>query len=173
MFYGTQNRQLEKNKSNKISVKQTAKTMPTKREINELKFERNPSWNPWAKTQLASTAVRLEMNTRILDILILQDKTLICAFTTILNKMASFGVNIYRPSASEHGQNITIITMNFKNQLCHFIDMYIGKIFWPMAPCRRCPERDLGTGLGRAWFVFWLSKTSFAVVCAAFRCFFL
>ena len=30
---------------------------------------------------------------------------------TILNKMASFGVNIYRPSASEHGQNITNITM--------------------------------------------------------------
>ena len=30
---------------------------------------------------------------------------------TILNKMASFGVNIYRPSASEHGQNITNIIM--------------------------------------------------------------
>ena len=30
---------------------------------------------------------------------------------TILNKMASFGVNIYQPSASEHGQNITNITM--------------------------------------------------------------
>ena len=30
---------------------------------------------------------------------------------TILNKMTSFGVNIYRPSASEHGQNITNITM--------------------------------------------------------------
>ena len=30
---------------------------------------------------------------------------------TISNKMASFGVNIYRPSASEHGQNITNITM--------------------------------------------------------------
>ena len=30
---------------------------------------------------------------------------------TILNKMAAFGVNIYRPSASEHGQNITNITM--------------------------------------------------------------
>ena len=29
----------------------------------------------------------------------------------ILNKMASFGVNIYRSSASEHGQNITNITM--------------------------------------------------------------
>ena len=30
---------------------------------------------------------------------------------TILIKMASFGVNSYRPSASEHGQNITNITM--------------------------------------------------------------
>ena len=43
---GTQNKQLEKNKSNKISVKQTAKTMPSKHEINELKFKRNPSGNP-------------------------------------------------------------------------------------------------------------------------------
>ena len=34
---------------------------------------------------------------------------------TILNKMASIGVNIYRPSASEHGQNITNITMILKN----------------------------------------------------------
>ena len=33
---------------------------------------------------------------------------------TILNKMASFGVNIYRPSASEHGQNITNTTMIWK-----------------------------------------------------------
>ena len=30
---------------------------------------------------------------------------------TILNKMASFGINIYRPFTSEHGQNITNITM--------------------------------------------------------------
>ena len=33
---------------------------------------------------------------------------------TILNKMASFGVNIYRSSASEHGQNITNITTILK-----------------------------------------------------------
>ena len=32
----------------------------------------------------------------------------------ILNKMASFSVNIYRPSASEDGQNITNITMILK-----------------------------------------------------------
>ena len=32
----------------------------------------------------------------------------------VLNKMASFGVNIYRPSGSEHGQNITNITMILK-----------------------------------------------------------
>ena len=53
--------------------------------------------------------------------------------------MASFGVNIYRPSASEHGQNITNITMIKKKkkkkqqqqqqqQLCRFIDMYIGNV---------------------------------------------
>ena len=40
---------------------------------------------------------------------------------TILNKMASFGVNIYWSSASEHGQNITNITTNTDlNKTSHF-----------------------------------------------------
>ena len=124
---------------------------------------------------------------------------------TVLNKMAStvvnFYLNFYRPSASEHSQNITNITMIWKTKLCCFIDMYIGKIFWPMAPCQGCPEKEiinkLGTRLGcfRVRFltpfclnpstVFWIQmsrhlhqvtatgdKASFAVVCAAFRCLF-
>ena len=32
---------------------------------------------------------------------------------------------------------------DLKNQLYRFIDMYIGKIFWPTAPCRGCPEKEI------------------------------
>ena len=46
---------------------------------------------------------------------------------------------------------------DLKKQICRFIDMYTGKIFWPTAPCRGCPEKEIwGTGLGRVRFVFWL-----------------
>ena len=32
---------------------------------------------------------------------------------------------------------------DLKNQLYPFVDMYIGKIFWPTAPCRGCPEKEI------------------------------
>ena len=51
--------------------------------------------------------------------------------------------------------------------------MYIGKIFWPTAPCRGCPEKEIR---GQGWVVFGSlfdsDETSFAVVCAAFQCLF-
>ena len=76
----------------------------------------------------------------ILDILILQDKTLFCAFE---DNFKQNGVNNWRqlllavhvrtwPKYNKHHHDL-------KNQLCRFIDMYIGKIFWPTAPCRGCP----------------------------------
>ena len=65
----------------------------------------------------------LAVLTRILDILILQDKTLFCACVDNLKQNGVFWRQQYRPSASEHGQNITNITMIKKNQLCRFIDM--------------------------------------------------
>ena len=114
---------------------------------------------------LVPIVIQSHTGSRILDILMLQDKTLFCTFEN--NKMASFGVDIYPPSASEHGQNIANITMINKKQLCRFIHMYIGKIFWPTAPCRGCPKkRDLGTGLGRVRFVF-LTQTRLALLSSA------
>ena len=130
------------------------------------------------------------------NIIIRKDKTLVCAFE---DNFKQNGVKFYRPSASEHGQNITNITM-IRKQLCDFIDMYIGKIVWPTAPCQGYPEKEiinkLGTGVVFGSFfdstqlksfhsllnsnVTLLTssngdwrETSFVVVCAAFQCLFL
>ena len=71
---------------------------------------------------------------------------------TILNKMASFGVNIYRPSASEHGQNITNITM-IKKKTTMPLYRYVHRE--NILAMSRMPRKgDLGTGLGRVRFVF-------------------
>ena len=48
------------------------------------------------------------VHTTILDIIIRKDKTLVCAFE---DNFKQNGVNFYRPYVSEHGQNITNITM--------------------------------------------------------------
>ena len=110
-----------------------------------------------AKSYQMDTGVRL--TPRIMDILILWDIRT-AHLRTILNKMASTVVNFYQSSASEHGQNNNKHHHNLKYQLCRFIDMYIGKIFWPTAPCQACPlKRDnqqMGDRIGSFSVRFWL-----------------
>ena len=99
------------------------------------------------------------LKSRILDIIIRKDKTLICAFK---DNFKQNGINsgqlkllvvriLTWPKYNKHHHDL-------KNQLCCFIDMYIGKIFWPTAPCQGCPEKErinkLGTGQVQSWVVF-------------------
>ena len=87
------------------------------------------------------------------------DKTLVCACVDNFKQNGIFwhqhlpAVRIWTwPKYNKHHHDL-------KNQVCRLVDMYIGKIFWPTAPCRGCPEKEnLGTGLGRVWFVFWLRR---------------
>ena len=140
----------------------------------------------------------LKVTSRILYVRIWH---LFAHWRTILNKMAWTVGNFYWPSASEHGQSITNTTMIWKPTM-PLIDMYIRKIFWLTAPSmsrmpRKRDNQQIGdrVGLFSVRFltplclnpstVCWIQmshylhqvtatgdETSFAVVCAAFRCLF-
>ena len=78
---------------------------------------------------------------------------------TILNKMASFWhhcacVDNFKQNGVFWRQHLPTVRVwtwpkynkhhhDLKNQLCRFIDIYIVKIFWPTAPCRGCPEKEI------------------------------
>ena len=97
--------------------------------------------------------------TRILDILILQDKTLSCACVDNFKQNGGFWCHCacadnFKQNGGFWRQHLPIVRVwtwpkynkhhhDWKNQLCRFIDMYIGKIFWPTAPCRGCPEKEI------------------------------
>ena len=129
-----------KNINNFTQLKKMDQSMWRSRVISRTK---NTSHSLGAPAQYAECSGHFQ--SRILYIIIRKDKTLVCAFE---DNFKQNGVNFYRSSASEHGQNITNITMIFKNQLCRFIDMYIEKIFWPTAPCRGCPEKEIWVIVG-------------------------
>ena len=96
---------------------------------------------------------------RILDILILQDKTLFCACVDNFKQNGVFWrhcacVDNFKQNGVFWRQHLPAVRVwtwpkynkhhhDLKNQLCRFIDMYIGKIFWPTAPCRGCPEKEI------------------------------
>ena len=99
--------------------------------------------------------------------LLLQDKTLSCACVDNFKQNGGFWCHCacadnFKQNGVFWRQHLLIVRVwtwpkynkhhhDWKNQLCRFIDMYIGKIFWPTAPCRGCPEKEIwGTGLGRA-----------------------
>ena len=101
----------------------------------------------------------LQTTPRILDILILQDKTLSCACVNNFKQNGGFWrhcacADNFKQNGVFWRQHLPIIRVwtwpkynkhhhDLKNQLCRFIDMYIGKIFWPTAPCRGCPEKEI------------------------------
>ena len=103
--------------------------------------------------------LKLAMLSRILDILILQDKTLSCACVDNFKQNGGFWCHCAcADNLKQNGvfwrQHLPIVRVwtwpkynkhhhDWKNQLCRFIDMYIGKIFWPTAPCRGCPEKEI------------------------------
>ena len=96
---------------------------------------------------------------RILDILTLQDKTLLCAFVDNFKQNGVFWrrcacVDNFKQNGvfwRQHLRTVRVWTWpkynkhhhDLKNHLCRFIDMYIGKIFWPTAPCQGCPEKEI------------------------------
>ena len=96
---------------------------------------------------------------RILDILILQDKTLSCACVDNFKQNGGFWCHCacadnFKQNVVFWRQHLPIVHVwtwpkynkhhhDWKKQLCRFIDMYIGKIFWPTAPCRGCPEKKI------------------------------
>ena len=103
---------------------------------------------------------------RILDILILQDKTLFCACVDIFKENGVFwrqhllAVRVWTwPKYNKHHHDL-------KNQLCRFIDMYTGKIFWPTAPCRGCPKKEIW-GQVRSCSVRFLTQTRLALLSSA------
>ena len=96
---------------------------------------------------------------RILDILILQDKTLFCACVDNFKQNGGFlrhcaCADNFKQNGVFWRQHLPAVRVwtwpkynkhhhDLKKQLCRFIDMYIGKIFWPTAPCRGCPEKEI------------------------------
>ena len=96
---------------------------------------------------------------RILDILILQDKTLFCSCVDNFKQNGGFWrhcacADNFKQNGVFWRQHLPIVRVwtwpkynkhhhDLKNQLCRFIDKYIGKIFWPTAPCRGCPEKEI------------------------------
>ena len=112
---------------------------------------------------------------RILDILILQDKTLFCACVDNFKQNGGFWrhcacANNFKQNGVFWRQHLPIVRVwtwpkynkhhhDLKKQLCRFIDMYIRKFFLADGTMSRMPrKRDLGTGLGRVRFVFWLRR---------------
>ena len=109
-------------------------------------------------TILASELIQSTIS-RILDILILQDKTLFCACVDNFKQNGSFWrhcacADNFKQNGVFWRQHLPVVRLwtwskynkhhhDLKNQLCRFIDMYIGKIFWPTAPCRGCPEKEI------------------------------
>ena len=99
------------------------------------------------------------VSARILDILILQDKTLFCACVDNFKENVGFWrhcacADNFKQNGVFLRQHLPVVRVwtwpkynkhhhDFKKQLCRFIDMYIGKIFWPTAPCRGCPEKEI------------------------------
>ena len=91
--------------------------------------------------------------------LILQDKTLFCACVDNFKQNGGFWrhcacVDNFKQNGVFWRQHLPVVRVwtwpkynkhhhDLKNQLCRFIDMYIGKIFWPTAPCRGCPEKEI------------------------------
>ena len=105
------------------------------------------------------TMMSLPTWSRILDILILQDKTLFCACVDNFKQNGICWrhcacVDNFKQNGVFWRQHLPAVRVwtwskynkhhhDLKNQLCRFIDMYIGKIFWPTVPCRGCPEKEL------------------------------
>ena len=101
----------------------------------------------------------LTVPSRILDILILQDKTLFCACVNNFKQNGGFWrhcacADNFKQNGVFLRQHLPVVRVwtwpkynkhhhDLKKQLCRFIDMYIGKIFWPTAPCRGCPEKEI------------------------------
>ena len=123
-------------------------------------FEELDSWEHSVLTkkvkkgELPSTPTCYHTWSRILDIIICKDKTLVCEFEDsfkqngINSGQLLPGVRVQTwPKYNKHHHDL-------KNQLCRFIEMYIGKIFWPTAPCQACPQKKKSTNWGRSWVVF-------------------
>ena len=113
-------------------------------------------WASWYRS-IGKACVLLA--SRILDILILQDKTLFCACVDNFKQNGGFWrhcacADNFKQNGVFWRQHLPIVRVwtwpkynkhhhDLKKQLCRYIDMYIGKIFWPTAPCRGCPEKEI------------------------------
>ena len=121
---------------------------------------------------------------------ILQDKTLFCACVDNFTQNGVFWhhcacADNFKQNGVFWRQHLPAVRVwtwpkynkhhhDLKKQLCRFIDMYIGKIFWSTAPCRECPEKEIwGQGKVVSASFFDSDESSFAVVCTVFRCLFL
>ena len=129
----------------------TASILPTRLHLYQ--------WCRVLLTKLTCRNLAQQVIPRILDILILQDKTLFCACVDNFKQKGGFWrhcacADNFKQNGVFLRQHLPVVRVwtwpkynkhhhDLKNQLCRFIDMYIGKIFWPTAPCRGCPEKEI------------------------------
>ena len=100
------------------------------------------------------------------SILKLQDKTLFCAFEDNFKQNGVFwrqhlpAVRIWTwPKYNKHHHDL-------KNQLCRFIDMYIGKIFWQRHHVGNAQKKRFGDRV-RSCSVRFLTQTRLALLSSA------